>query len=79
MRTRSTVVLVAATALAACGRDAAPPDAPVASGAPPPAIAAIVEANLEPRYFGLLGEPRVNVLQLNLAPDKARPARGVTQ
>lgn len=50
-----------------------------ARGAPQPAIAAILEAHLEPRYFGLLGEPRVNVLLLNLALDKARPARGVTQ
>ena len=31
----------------------------------------IVQANTQPRQFGLLGEPRVNVLQLNLAIDAA--------
>ncbi len=33
-------------------------------------VNAILEKNIEKRQFGLLGEPRVNVLRLNLALDK---------
>ncbi len=33
----------------------------------------LIESNSEGRLFGLLGEPRVNVLRLNLALDAARP------
>lgn len=35
----------------------------------------IVAAHTEGRQFGLLGEPRVNVLELNLDLDRARPIR----
>ncbi|KAA8918298.1 potassium-transporting ATPase subunit C, partial [Xanthomonas sontii] len=40
-----------------------------ARGLPPQTVAALVAAQTQPRQFGLLGEPRVNVLALNLALD----------
>lgn len=40
---------------------------------PETAVLDLVTANITPRQFGLLGEPRVNVLDLNLALDKLRP------
>jgi K+-transporting ATPase ATPase C chain len=39
---------------------------------PLPQVQQIIEKHTEGRLFGILGEPRVNVLQLNLALDSAR-------
>jgi len=41
-------------------------------GLSPAAVQALIEAHTEGRTFGLFGEPRVNVLQLNLALDQQR-------
>lgn len=40
---------------------------------PPAELQALLQAHSESRTFGLLGEPRVNVLQLNLALDAQAP------
>jgi K+-transporting ATPase ATPase C chain len=41
-------------------------------GLPPAGVAALVERNIQGRSMGIVGEPRVNVLQLNLALDAYR-------
>ncbi len=46
-----------------------------ARGASPDAVAALVTQNTEGRTFGIFGEPRVNVLELNLALESAYPKK----
>ena len=46
-----------------------------ARGISEPELRALIRAHTTPRQFSLLGEPRVNVLELNLALDRAHPAR----
>ena len=44
-----------------------------ARGVPPERIAALVQQQVTPRSLWIFGEPRVNVLELNLALDRAFP------
>jgi K+-transporting ATPase ATPase C chain len=44
-----------------------------ARGLSPEAVRQFVEGHVERRTFGLLGEPRVNVLELNVALDQLKP------
>lgn len=46
-----------------------------ARGVSPSALGALVDAHTAGRQFGLFGEPRVNVLLLNIAVDSAYPLR----
>ncbi|MGD0023304.1 MAG: potassium-transporting ATPase subunit KdpC [Xanthobacteraceae bacterium] len=46
-----------------------------ARGVPPEQIAALVEQHTTPRSLWIFGEPRVNVLELNLASEKAFPKK----
>jgi potassium-transporting ATPase KdpC subunit len=49
-----------------------------ARGLPPDTLRALVQRHTEGRQFGVLGEPRVNVLLLNLALDSLTRTRGVS-
>jgi K+-transporting ATPase ATPase C chain len=46
-----------------------------ARAASPDQIAALLEQHITPRSLGIFGEARVNVLELNLALEKAFPKK----
>ena len=45
-------------------------------GLSPDAVRKLVDGHIEARYFGLIGEPHVNVLRLNMALDAMQPGKG---
>jgi K+-transporting ATPase ATPase C chain len=44
-----------------------------ARGMTPAAVEAVIAAHTEGRFLGVFGEPRVNVLMVNLALDRGTP------
>jgi K+-transporting ATPase ATPase C chain len=55
--------------------EAQAPRVAAARGASETAVRELIQANTAGRQFGVFGEPRINVLQLNLALDRSMPAR----
>jgi K+-transporting ATPase ATPase C chain len=55
--------------------EAQAPRVAAARGMSAGALRQLVASHTEGRQFGLLGEPRVNVLKLNLALDQAAPVK----
>ena len=47
-----------------------------ARGLSPDAVRKLVDGHIEARYFGLIGEPHVNVLKLNMALDAIQAGGG---